>query len=215
MKKLLFSGLISCSLLLAAAQTNGQSFANNGSPIIVSRADESGLFAYIENNAFILRWATGNESNVDHYVIERATDGVYFNPLHEVVSRGTIAQDDSVYRDIDTYPTSSVNYYRLKTVLKDGSAFYSAIVKADVDSRKTPILKPTIVHMGGTIRMDNYHEQPLTINFFNAGGRLVGSFIVNSTSFDIPTDGWGNGMFFYRISDANHPLINAGKIIII
>src|SRR5260221_2871203 len=215
MKKFIFSGLIFCGMLLVAAQTNAQSFANNGAPIIVSAADHSGLFAYPENNIVILQWSTGDEKNVDRYVIEHATDTIHFNPLHEVVSRGAIDQD-SLYRDMDSYPTSPVNYYRLKTVLSDGSAFYSAIVRADVDSRKTPVLKPTILHMGGTLLMANYHEQPLTVNCFDESGTLVGSFIVNSTSFDIPViSGWKTGVFFYRISDASHPLINAGKIMIL
>ena len=217
MKKLIFSALIFCGVLLVTAQTNGQSFANNGDPIIVSPADHSRLFAYAEQNIIILQWSTGNEKNVDRYIIERAADSIHFNTLHEVVSRGTISQDDqdSLYRDMDSYPTSPVNYYRLRTVLSDGSSLYSAVVRADVDSRKTPILKPTVLHMGGTLRMDNYHEQPLTVNFFNANGTLMGSFIVNSTSFNIPTSGWNKGIFFYRISDASHPLIDAGKIMIL
>ena len=214
MKKWFLSGLVACSLLGITASGKGQSFANNGAPIIVSPADHSGLFAYPENTAIILRWSTGNERGVDRYVIEHSTDSVYFNPLHEIVSRGGIDMD-STYRDIDPYPTSSSNYYRLKTVLSDGSAFYSATVRVDMDSRKTPVLKPTVLQTGSTIRMDNYHEQPLSINFFNASGRLVGSFIVNGTSFDIPTTGWNKGIFFYRISDATHPLITAGKIMII
>ena len=175
MKKLIFSALIFCGVLLVTAQTNGQSFANNGDPIIVSPADHSGLFAYAEKNFIILQWSTGNEKNVDRYIIERAADSIHFNTLHEVVSRGTIGQadQDSLYRDMDSYPTSSVNYYRLRTVLTDGSSLYSAVVRADVDSRKTPILKPTVLHMGGTLRMDNYHEQPLIVNFFNASGTLM------------------------------------------
>jgi len=214
MKKPIFSGLIFCGLLLGAAQTNGQSFANNSSPIITSPADGSGLFAYTENTFVVLRWSTRNEHDIDRYIIERASDSIHFNPLHEVVSQGVIDQDNT-YRDMDSYPASSTNYYRLKTVRNDGTAFYSAIVRADVDNRQTPILKPTVVHMGSIIRMDNYHAQPLTVNLFNANGTIMRSFIVNSTSFDIPTDGWSKGIFFYRISDATHPLINAGKIMIL
>ncbi len=217
MKNPFFSGLIFCGALFVTAQTNGQSFANNGDVIIVSPADHSGLIAYTELNNIILQWSTGNERNVDRYIIEHATDSIHFNTLHEIVSRGTIGQEDqdSLYRDMDSYPASPVNYYRLRTVLSDGNSLYSAIVRADVDSRKTPTLKPTVLHMGGTLRMDNYHEQPLTVNFFNANGTLMGSFMVNSTSFDIPTNGWSTGIIFYRISDATHPLIDAGKIMIL
>ncbi|HTI89364.1 MAG TPA: hypothetical protein VL727_02195, partial [Puia sp.] len=77
MKKRFFSGLIFCGALLVAAQTNGQSFANNGDPIIVSPADHSGLFAYAEMNIIILQWSTGNEKNVDRYIIERAADSIH------------------------------------------------------------------------------------------------------------------------------------------
>lgn len=214
MKKLLFSGLIFCGALFVTAQTNAQTFANDGDPIIVSHADHSGLFAYVENNAVILRWSTGNETQIDHFEIERATDTVHFNTLHEVVSRGAIDRD-STYRDMDAYPTASVNYYRLKTILSDGSEVYSDPIRVDTDPRKIPVLKPTAVNMGGIVRLETYPDQPLNVVFFNGGGTVLGTFIVNSSSFDIPTNGWNKGVVFYRISDASHPLISAGKIMIL
>ncbi len=61
MKNLFFSGLIFCGALFVTAQTNGQSFANNGDVITVSPADHSGLFAYAELNNIILQWSTGND----------------------------------------------------------------------------------------------------------------------------------------------------------
>ncbi len=215
MKKIIFSGLISGSLLLlAVAQTKGQSsFGQDGKPIQTTFADGYRFFAYPENNAIIMRWSTGNETNVDHYVIEKSSDGTYFSPLHEVVSKGSIDEDSS-YSDMDTYPTAQTNYYRLRTVMKDGSDQLSAVVKATIARGDLPRLHPTVLHMGATLFMDNNHDQPYTINFFNANGTLTGTFIVNSTSFEIPTNGWGAGIFFYRISDPTHPLIDAGKIMI-
>jgi hypothetical protein len=216
MKKLYFSGLISCSLLLMTAQTNGQSFGQNGAPIIVSNPDHSALYAYpINDNIIVLRWGTGNEQQVDRYVIEHSTDSIHFDPLHEVVAKGDIdGAADSTYQDEDAYPASPVNYYRLATIFKDGNSIYSSIVRVDVDANRTPILKPTVLHMGGTLRMDNYHAQPLQINFYTAGGAIVASYLVNSTSFNISTDGWSRGILFYRISDERHALIDAGKILL-
>ena len=174
MKKLYFSGLISCGLLLAAAQTMGQ-FEQNGEPITASTPNRTGLLAYPENeNIIVLRWFAGNEQQIDHYTIERSADSSYFNPLHEVLARGANAENiDSSYQDEDSYPTSPVNYYRLVTVMKDGSSIYSPVVRVDVDASRTPILKPTVLHMGGTLRMDNFHEQPLQINFYTPGGAII------------------------------------------
>jgi len=43
----------------------------------------------------------------------------------------------------------------------------------------------------------------------------MGSFLVNSTAFDIHSTSRSTGMYFYRISDATHPLIDAGRIMVL
>lgn len=216
MKKRFFSGLISCGLLLAAAQTNAQTFGSDGAPMNVDQIDHSGLLAYPENqNVIVLRWSTGNERDVDHYVIEKSTDSIHFNTLHAVVARGVIdATADSSYQDEDAYPITSTNYYRLATVLKDGNALYSSVVRVDVNPARTPVLKPTVLTMGGTLRMDNFHEQPMIIDFYTTAGAHVGSYMVNSTSFTINTAGLSRGLLIYRICDENHALVNAGRILL-
>jgi hypothetical protein len=217
MKKLYFSGLISCGLLLVAAQTMGQ-FEQNGEPVTASTANRTGLLAYPENeNIIVLRWFAGNEQLIDHYTIEKSTDSSYFNPMHEVVARGVVEGSgsfDSSYQDEDSYPTSPVNYYRLVTVMKDGSSIYSSVVRVDVNDKRTPILKPTVLHMDATLRVDNFHEQPLQVNFYTASGAIVASYMVNSTAFNVNSGNWPKGIIFYRISDESHALVNAGKILV-
>jgi hypothetical protein len=218
MKKIYFSGLISCGLLLAAAQTMGQ-FEQNGENITANTATSTSLLAYPENqNVIVLRWLAGsNEQLIDHYTIEKSTDSSYFNPMHEVVTRGVVGGSgslDSSYQDEDSYPTSSINYYRLVTVMKDGSSIYSSVVRVDVNSRHTPILKPTVLHMDATLRLDDFHEQPLQINFYTASGAIIASYMVNSTAFNVNSGTWPKGIVFYRIADENHALIDAGKILV-
>jgi hypothetical protein len=213
MKKIFFSGLISCSLLVAV-QTRAQSIGDNEQPVILSSIDHSAFYAYPENNIAILRWGAGNETNVDHYVIERSGDSVHFDALHEVVSKGAV-DGDSVYEDSDPYPGTPIHFYRLVTVMKDGNTIYSPAVKVVIDPEGEPVLVPTVLNMGATLRLENYHDQLLTINFFNAGGALLKSVLVNSSSFNINTTGWARGIIFYRISDGTHPLIDAGKIMIL
>src|SRR5258707_9201710 len=113
MKKLLFSGLISCGFLLTAAQTSGQT-----------------LFAYAENNNVVLRWSAANERFILRYIVERSSDSIHFTPLHEVVSKGPYTDDtDNAYEDADTYPTTAENYYRVQAGVKHGRSFYTPAAK--------------------------------------------------------------------------------------
>lgn len=200
MKSFCLSALISCGLLLGAAQTKGQT-----------------LFAYTENRNIIIRWTSANEEGIDRYVIERSNDSIHFTPLHEIVSKGPFTdQGENSYQDADTYPPASVNFYRLRTVLRDGGSFLSPTLRVDVETRDMPVLKPTVIHMGGTLRLDNYRsDQLLTVNIFDANGTLLGSYMVNGTNFNINTDKLAKGILFYRISDKTHPLIDAGKLMIL
>lgn len=199
MKKLLFSGLIFCGLLLTAAQTSAQS-----------------IFAYTENNKVVIRWTASNEQLIDRYVVERSTDSSYFTPLHEVVSKGPITtEEENRYEDADTRP-APVNFYRIRTDLKDGGALYTATVRVDTDPGDQPTLKPNAVHLGGTLFVtNNRSNRPITINFFDAYGTLIGSYLVNGNAFNISTDRLKQGVVFYRISDQTRPLINAGKLVIL
>ena len=212
MKKLIFPALISCSLLVAA-QTSGQSFEDNNTPVLNSTPDHSAFIAYAENNIVIMKWATGNEKEVDHYVIEHSADSVHFDPLHQVVSKGSIDMDSS-YQDADPYPISPVNFYRLVTVNTDGLSEYSPAVRVDVNTAKTPVLEPSVIHMGSTLRLDPYTDQLLQINFFTANGQLMGAYSVNSSSFTVNTTGWPVGIYFYRISSEHQPLVTSGKILV-
>ncbi|HXB07459.1 MAG TPA: T9SS type A sorting domain-containing protein [Puia sp.] len=199
MKKLLFSGLISCGLLLLTAQTKGQN-----------------LFGYAENKMIILRWTTSNEQFIDRYIVERSTDSVHFTTLHEVISKGPFTTEgENTYQDADAWPEGAANFYRIQTVLKAGGSLYTPAIRVDIDPRNRPVLKPTVIHMGGNLFVDNYHSsQPITVDIFNANGTLLGSWLVNGTAFTINTDRLAKGILFYRISDETHPLIDAGKLMI-
>jgi hypothetical protein len=69
--------------------------------------------------------------------------------------------------------------------------------------------------MGETLRIDPYYREPVMVNVFNQSGMRVAGYMVNSSSFNVNTSSWGKGVFFYRISDASHPLIDAGKIMVL
>lgn len=164
-----------------------------------------------------IHWQLQSEFNTDHFVLERSTElnPAHFDPLHEIVARNGDGAAEA-YDDRDDAPQGTVSYYRLQVVLKDGDAFYSPVVAVNMSDRISLALKPSVLTMGGTLHLSQNTDprQPVTVNFFDASGRLTGSYLVNSSYFDINTSGWTKGIYIYRISDGKHPFLESGKIMI-
>lgn len=210
MKKLYFSALMFCGSFITM-QVYGQTASDIDAPAAAGQGASEGFTAYPENNIVVFRWQPAYEGNTDHFVIEHASDTVHFTELHSLVAKGNIGQS-LAYEDEDSYPAAQPDYYRLKIVTRDGDAFYSPVVMVDMTGKTVLTIKPTVVHMGSTLRVDIDYHQPVTIDFFNEGGMRTASYLVNSTSFNINASDWGKGIYFYRISDPGHPMINSGKI---
>jgi len=82
------------------------------------------------NNTTLLEWQTANEINTSHFVVERSADGRNFQQIGTVTATGNTATTNKyLYTDYDvTRQSSTVIYYRLKSVDIDGSYTYSDIV---------------------------------------------------------------------------------------
>lgn len=220
MKKQIFSGLIFCSFLMAAAQTNGQTVAFNNAPVITNAPAPPLLYAAIQNDntnqhVVILHWSTRDQGDIDRYLIEKSTDSILFNPLEELIPQNaTDDTGDSVYRDEDPFPANQTNYYRLAAILKDGNTLYSPVIRVNVDMAQTPLLRPVLLNVNGILRMDNFYQQPLIVDLFDEGGAHIASYAANSAAFNINTAGLNSSTLVYRISDEHHAFLNAGKILL-
>ncbi len=76
-------------------------------------------------------------------------------------------------------------------------------------------MKPTILHRGAILYIDKYRKQPFIINFFSESGARAGTFLVRDNYFQINTSNWGRGLYFYRVTDAFHPFIDSGRILVL
>ncbi|WP_151089263.1 T9SS type A sorting domain-containing protein [Hymenobacter baengnokdamensis] len=76
-----------------------------------------------------LAWQTATESNLDHFVVERAPDGKTFTALQTVPATGN-GNGPGHYSALDAQATAagaSQLYYRLRSVDRDGSRTYSPV----------------------------------------------------------------------------------------
>jgi len=72
-----------------------------------------------------LGWHTSTELNTSRFIVQHSTDGTSFTDIGNVKAIGSGANG---YSSTDNNPTPGINYYRLKSVDKDGSFAYSKIV---------------------------------------------------------------------------------------
>jgi hypothetical protein len=74
-----------------------------------------------------LQWQTTQEQNVSYYEIQRSLDARSFNVIGLEDANNT-----SKYLFIDNQPLQSINYYRLKTIDRDGQFSYSKIIAVNM-----------------------------------------------------------------------------------
>ncbi len=88
--------------------------------------------AHAENNDYaVLEWTSANESGLSTFRIERSLDGLAFSAIADVTPQG----NNSAYRyeDHDIYKSSRTYYYRIRTVMTDGSSSLSAVQSVTLD----------------------------------------------------------------------------------
>ena len=74
------------------------------------------------NNTAQLSWIVGNEVNLNNYDVEKSTNGREFTKIGSVIAAG---KEKYNFNDKDL--VNGINYYRIKSVDKDGAYKYSII----------------------------------------------------------------------------------------
>lgn len=76
-----------------------------------------------QSDGNLLTWKVGNELNLNYYEVEKSSDGSNFSPVSKIYAAG-----NQYYSYLDKGVTSMV-YYRLKIMDKDGKYSYSEVIK--------------------------------------------------------------------------------------
>lgn len=90
------------------------------------------LRAQQDGTTVLIDWITATETDNDHFVVQRSTDGLAFEDIERVPGAGTSTQT-LFYSARDEQPKEGASYYRLAQVDLDGTIDYSPIVTVDVE----------------------------------------------------------------------------------
>lgn len=132
--------------------------------IVSFKASSQGKTALIE-------WSATNETNSDHYIVERSKDGTTFTSIGKVSDKGNTAGVNN-YSLVDNSPHQGLNYYRLKQVDKDDYFVYSEIKSVRFSTGKELEVYPNPVTSVVKINLDTCNTK-LQMMITGSDGKVI------------------------------------------
>lgn len=132
-------------------------------------------------------WTAKTETNMDHYEVERSSDGVHFSVLNNTAAVGNSTVPVN-YGWFDAYPVAGDNFYRIHGFSATSEQKYTLIVKVNIAAKNSdiriypnPISGKTVSVMiengivgAYKVRLINNNGQTITTNTINyTGGSLA------------------------------------------
>ena len=161
----------------------------------------SSVRAYQKAQAIQVEWTTQTEVNVEAYEVEKSADGRSFSKLGRVNAKG-IGSVTTQYDWLDNMPFTANNYYRIKSIDKDGKTQYSKIVKVNLAaSAGEMIIYPTPFSGNSfTLQLNTIPKGLYQLRLTNSLGQQVFSKQFNHSggsaaqTIDLPQN-MANGMY--------------------
>lgn len=144
----------------------------------------------------MLYWTTAQEQEIDHFEVERSLDGSRFEFKGMRAAAGTSATEQS-YSLPDDHP-NAVNYYRLKTIGKNGDTQLSEVIRFDFHSTEgfnaSVFPNPTSEHI--VIATDRIMDE---VSIYSADGKMVLQLFKVAPYTEIGLTTVANGVYSVRI----------------
>jgi len=139
-------------------------------PLIVNQFNGSYSDGIIQ-----LGWGTYSEINIDHFDIERSTDGNNFRQIGKINAASGQLNSNANYNYLDITAQRGINYYRLAMVDNNGNYTYSKTIMVNVDIKgiSVMIVYPNPFSKRVQIRVNADKAEKVVINIINNNGVLM------------------------------------------
>lgn len=132
------------------------------------------LTAVLNNDIVNLKWITKDELNVDHFELERSTNGSSFVLLNNRQAVGnTTGQTDYTFLDDIRSLSSATIYYRVKTVDEDGKFYYSKVVMVVLRRSASIFTWPNPFTDNVNLKINAIARSKATIRLYTSNGLLI------------------------------------------
>ena len=150
----------------------------------------------------LLNWATAQEVNLSHFVIERSTDGSRFTEIGRIAGLGNTSGDRQ-YRFTDAAPVNGYNYYRLRSEDRSGALKYSDIRKVKNTGSASISIFPNPVDQQLTLNISSDKTDRANVSVFDMNGREVFAritpLIIGVNNLNIPAVNLPSGTYIVKI----------------
>lgn len=122
-----------------------------------------------------LGWSSYSEINIEHFDIERSTDGNNFRQIGRVNTLSGQLNSNANYNYLDITAQRGINYYRLAIVDNNGNYTYSKtiIVNVDIKGISVMVVYPNPFSTRVQIRVNADKAEKVAINIINSNGILM------------------------------------------
>ncbi len=167
-------GVSTTSALGSTSQFSGMVIATGVLPVTLLYFDAKAAAGKVN-----LHWATGSESNSDHFEVERSADGIHFSFVGSVNAKGN-SSTTVEYNYVDGKPIDGVSYYRLKQVDKDGQYVYSntVVIRSSGASNRV-LISPNPARGNTVISLSLGKAEVLSVRLIDNMGRTAKTYNVS------------------------------------
>lgn len=148
-------------------------------------------------------WSTATETDNSHFEVEASNDGIAFQSVSRVASKGVNGNSNSVleytYTDKNAASRGTIQYYRLKNVDFDGTFALSEIAVVNFDDNSNYSVYPNPVIQGQDVLIQS--NNITSIKVYSSQGKLIKEY--NENGIDqksISTSDFSRGVYFFLVN---------------
>lgn len=126
-----------------------------------------------------VKWQTQNETDIEYYEVQRSSNGQQFEKINQTTARNSNALADYQYED--QAPFKGMNFYRIRSIDRDGKIQYSTVIKvADPGTQQGVSIYPNpLVDKKCSIAFANQPAGEYKIQVTNIVGQVIYSSKIN------------------------------------
>jgi SdrD B-like domain/Secretion system C-terminal sorting domain len=177
----IISGIPQVSITTGEYGQNNHNIDFGFKPSIILPIKIISFTAQPKSNQVQLQWEVTEQINVATYEAETSTDGRAFSKIATIPANNNTSEG---YATIHPYPVTGLNYYRIKSIEKDGSSGYSEIRKVLFGKVDGVVIYPNPIStdLANLNLTYNMTGKTAVISILSMEGKLLSQRRISSTS---------------------------------